>query len=302
MTVWIAVIVCVLIVSMLAFALRKQTSRFFFRHGHARLAALVLAPLAWLVIAYLGSLGALLLTSLYRVDSFTTKLVKDPGLQNFEELITTPVYRRVVLRSILVAAGVTVIDLFLAIPVGFYLAKVATARVRRALAVLVTMPLWASYLVKAYAMRSFLDPADGLIKKLLGVTPGFGLASTILVLAYLWLPYAILPIYAGLERLPNSLLEASSDLGAHAWPTMRRVILPILAPAVVAASIFTFSLSLGDYLAVDIVGGKTQLVGSVVYDNFVQNGPLAAAVAVIPMIIMTVYLLGARATGALDNL
>jgi putative spermidine/putrescine transport system permease protein len=299
---WIVAIVCIATISALAFAFRKQLSRFFFRHGHARLAALVLAPLAWLVVAYLGSLGALLVTSLYRVDSFTTKMVKEPGWQNFEEILTTPVYRRVVLRSILVAAGVTLVDLVLALPVAFYLAKIATPRVRRILAVMVTMPLWASYLVKAYAMRSFLDPADGLLKKVLGVTPGFGLTSTIIVLAYLWLPYAILPIYAGLERLPNSLLEASSDLGAHAGPTFRRVILPILGPAIVAASIFTFSLSLGDYIAVDIVGGKTQLVGSVVYDNFVQNGPLAAAVAIIPMIIMTVYLLGARATGALDNL
>jgi putative spermidine/putrescine transport system permease protein len=174
--------------------------------------------------------------------------------------------------------------------------------VRRFVAVAVTMPLWASYLVKAYSMRAFLDPAGGIIKKTIGVSPGFGLVSTVLVLAYLWLPYAILPLYAGLERLPNSVLEASSDLGAHAGPTVRRIVIPILAPAIVAASIFTFSLSLGDYIAVDIVGGKTQLLGSVVYDNFVQNGPLAAAVAIIPMIIMFVYLLGARRTGAFENL
>ena len=280
----------------------RSLARFLHRHSRLRLAALLGAPLAWLVVAYLGSLAALLVTSLYRVDSFTSKLVKDVGWRNFNEVITTPVYRRVVLRSVLVAIGVTIVDLLLALPVAFYLAKVASPRIRRIVAVAVTMPLWASYLVKAYAMRAFLDPAGGLIKKAIGVSPGFGLASTVLVLAYLWLPYAILPLYAGLERLPNSVLEASSDLGGHAGSTVRRIVMPILAPAIVAASIFTFSLSLGDYIAVDIVGGKTQLLGSVVYDNFVQNGPLAAAVAIIPMIIMFVYLLGARSTGAFENL
>jgi putative spermidine/putrescine transport system permease protein len=280
----------------------RSLARFLHRHGHVRLAALLVAPMAWLVIAYLGSLAAMLLTSLYRLDSFSNKLIREPGLQNFSEILTTPVYRRVVLRSLAVAAGVTVFDLLLALPVAFYIAKIATPRVRRILAVAVTMPLWASYLVKAYAMRTFLDPSDGLIKRVLGVSPGFGLPSTVIVLAYLWLPYAVLPLVAGLERLPNSLLEASSDLGGRAWPTFRRVVIPILGPALVAASIFTFSLSLGDYIAVDIVGGKTQLIGSVVYDNFVQNGPLAAAVAIIPMIIMMVYLFGARATGALDNI
>jgi putative spermidine/putrescine transport system permease protein len=280
----------------------RSLSRFLHRHGYVRLAALVVMPLAWLVVAYLGSLGGLLITSLYRIDSFTTKLIKEPGLQNFQEIKDTPVYGRVVLRSVLVAAGVTILDLFLAIPVAVFLAKVATPKVRRIVAVMVTMPLWASYLVKAYAVRVFVDPADGLLERTIGVSPGFGLVSTVIVLGYLWLPYAILPIYAGLERLPNSLLEASSDLGAKAGPTFRRVIIPMLGPAIIAASIFTFSLSLGDYIAVDIVGGKTQLIGSVVYDNFVQNGPLAAAVAIIPMVIMVVYLLGARKSGALDNL
>jgi putative spermidine/putrescine transport system permease protein len=280
----------------------RPLARYLHRHGRVRLAALLIAPMAWLVVAYLGSLAAMLLTSLYRLDSFSNKLIKDPGLQNFSEILTTPVYRRVVLRSLAVAAGVTVFDLLLALPVAFYIAKIATPKVRRILAVAVTMPLWASYLVKAYAMRTFLDPSDGLIKRIVGISPGFGLPSTVIVLAYLWLPYAVLPLIAGLERLPNSLLEASSDLGGRAWPTFRRVVIPILGPALVAASIFTFSLSLGDYIAVDIVGGKTQLVGSIVYDNFVQNGPLSAAVAIIPMIIMMFYLFGARATGALDNI
>jgi putative spermidine/putrescine transport system permease protein len=262
----------------------------------------LLAPLSWLVVAYLGSLAALLLTSLYKVDTFTNKVVKEVGASNFNAVITEPVYRRVVFRSLWVALTVTVIDLLLALPVALFLSKIASVRTRRIVSVLVTMPLWASYLVKAYAMRTFLDPADGLIKRAFGWSPGFGLTATIIVLSYLWLPYAIVPIYAGLERLPNSLIEASSDLGAKAGVTTQRVIIPMLGPAIFAASIFTFSLSLGDYIAVKIVGGKTQLIGSVVYAYFVQNGPLAAAVAIIPMIIMLAYLFGVRATGALENL
>ncbi len=258
--------------------------------------------MVWLVVAYLGALAALLITSFYKLDGFSGATIKEFGFQNFTEIRTVSVYRHVVVRTVLVATAVTVIDLALAIPISFYLAKIASPRVRRILSVAVTMPLWASYLVKAYAWRTFVDPGDGLIKKVFGVTPGLGLASTTIVLAYLWLPYAILPVYAGLERLPDSLLEASADLGGHALVTFRKVVIPVLGPALVAGSIFTFSLSMGDYIAVDLVGGKTQMIGSVVYDNFVQNGPLAAAVSLIPMAIMLVYLLGARQTGALENM
>lgn len=267
-----------------------------------QLYGLLSAPMAWLVIAYLGALASLLLTSFYKLDSFSGALIREFGTDNFREMLTTPVYRAVVVRTLLIAISVTIIDLALAVPISFYLAKIATPRVRRILTVAVTMPLWASYLVKAYAWRTFVDPGDGFIKRVFGVTPGLGLTSTTIVLAYLWLPFAILPIYTGLERLPDSLLEASADLGARAGLTFRKVVLPVLGPALVAGSIFTFSLSLGDYIAVDLVGGKTQMIGSVVYDNFVQNGPLSAAVSLIPMIIMFVYLFGARKTGALDNL
>ena len=165
------------------------------------------------------------------------------------------------------------------------------------------MPLWASYLVKAYAWRTFLDPEGGLLRKVFGASPGFGLPAIVLVLAYLWLPYAILPIYAGLDRLPDSLLEASSDLGGRAGATFRSIVFPLLLPALLAASIFTFSLSLGDYITVGIVGGKTQMIGNVIYANFgVNNVPLAAAFAVVPMLIMVVYLLLVRRSGALENL
>lgn len=258
--------------------------------------------MTWLVVAYLGALAAMLVTSFYKLDGFTGATIKEFGLQNFQEINNKEVYFSVVVRTLLVALAVTVIDLLLAVPISFYLAKIATPKVRRILSVAVTMPLWASYLVKAYAWRTFVDPGDGLIKKVFGVTPGLGLVSTTIVLAYLWLPYAILPIYSGLERLPDSLLEASADLGGHAWVTFRKVVIPVLGPALVAGSIFTFSLSLGDYIAVGLVGGKTQMIGTVVNSYFVQNGPLAAAVSLIPMAIMLVYLLGARKSGALDNL
>jgi putative spermidine/putrescine transport system permease protein len=171
----------------------------------------------------------------------------------------------------------------------------------------VLMPLWASYLVKAYAWRGMLS-TGGLLDWLaapVGLqSPGYGLAATILTLAYLWLPYMVLPIYAGLERLPNSLLEASADLGARSGRTLRHVILPMAFPAIVAGSVFTFSLSLGDYIAVKIVGGANQLLGNVVFDNVgaANNLPFAAAVATVPVVVMLVYLAAVRRTGALESL
>ena len=192
----------------------------------------------------------------------------------------------------------------IALPIAFFMAKVASARLQRVLVIAVLMPLWASYLVKAYAWRSVLaeggvaDWATG------GHSPGYGLPATIITLAYLWLPYVILPIYAGLERVPNSLLEASSDLGASTARTLRLIVLPMLWPAIIAGSIFSFSLSLGDYITVNIVGGANQLLGNLVYTNVgaANNLPLAAAIALIPVVIMFVYLGVVRRTGALENL
>jgi ABC-type spermidine/putrescine transport system permease subunit I len=276
------------------------------RHPRVRLATLLSAPLLWLVVAYLGSLGVMLISSLWTVDVFTGDLIRRATLANFRTMLTDPVYRTVALRSLGVAAAVTVIDATLALPMAFFMAKVATPRIRHWLVIAILTPLWASYLVKAYAWRVLLangGPVDWVFGGP-GRGPGYGLAATVIVLSYLWLPYMILPVYAGLDRLPNSLLEAAGDLGARAGQAFRTVVLPMIIPSVVAGSIFTFSLSLGDYITVQIVGGKSQLIGNLVYVNIgtANNLPFAAALATIPIATMVIYLLAARRAGALDEL
>jgi putative spermidine/putrescine transport system permease protein len=284
-----------------------SASAFAHRHPRLRLAGLLSAPMLWLVAAYLGSLAVMLLTSLWSVDAFTTALVREPTADNFRTLLTEPVYRTVALRSLAVAAGVTVLDAVIALPMALYMAKVAGPRARQLLVAAVLTPLWASYLVKAYAWRTMLAEG-GVLNWALGPFgghgPGFGLTATTITLAYLWLPYMILPIYAGLERVPDSLLEASSDLGATAGRTFRSVLLPLLFPSIVAGSIFTFSLSLGDYITVKIVGGSTQMFANVIYDNIgvAGNLPFAAAAALFPVLAILLYLALVRRTGALDNL
>src|SRR6185312_15447249 len=228
------------------------------------------------------------------------------GLQNFETLLQEGVYRQIVIRTVLIAAAVTVTDALLAFPIAFYMAKVAKRRARALLVILVVMPLWSSYLVKVYAWRIILAE-DGILNwalNPLGLSgPGFGNVATWLVFSYLWLPYMILPIYAGLERIPNSLLDASGDLGGRPWMTFRRVVLPLAMPAVVAGSIFTFSLTLGDYIAPTLVS-STQFIGNVVSANvgIANNLPLAAAFATVPVVVMLVYLLVARRLGAFEAL
>ena len=277
------------------------------RRPGLRLSALLAAPLLWLVVAYLGALGALLLSAFWTTNVFTGDIVKQFSTQNFHDLITGEVYRRIALRSIGVAALVTVIDAVIAFPMALCMAKLTSPRAQRWLVIAILTPLWASYLVKAYAWRVMLS-GEGLVHwalEPLGMSgAGYGLTAVIITLAYLWLPFMILPIYAGLERLPNSLLDASADLGASTFRTFRAVIWPIAFPAVVAGSIFTFSLSLGDFISVKIVGGKTQLIGNVVYDNIgaANNLPFAAAVATVPVAVMVIYLVAVRRTGALENL
>jgi putative spermidine/putrescine transport system permease protein len=243
----------------------------------------------------------------WSVDSFTGELIRVPTLDNLKLLLEQSVYRRVALRTVGVAVSVTAIDLVIAVPMALYMAKVAAPAMRGVLVTAVLTPLWASYLVKAYAWRTMLA-SDGVINWALrpfGLDgPGFGLVATVVTLSYLWLPYMILPIYAGLERIPNSLLEASSDLGAPAGWTLRKIVLPLLFPAMVAGSIFTFSLSLGDYLTVKIVGGSTQLFANIIYDNIgvADNLPFASAAAFFPVVVILIYLALARRAGALERL
>jgi putative spermidine/putrescine transport system permease protein len=282
---------------------RGSLSAFFATKRRTRLAILLSAPMLWLVVAYLGSLAVMFISALWTTDSFTGNVVKTINGQNLQDVYTDAVYRRVALRTVGVAAGVTLIDAIIAFPVAFYMSKVASRWTRLLMVVAILTPLWASYLVKAYAWRSVLAPNGPLTWVTGGHTPGYGLTATIITLAYLWLPYMVLPVFAGFERLPTSLLEASSDLGGRPGRTIRSVVLPMVFPAIAAGSIFTFSLSLGDYIAVGIVGGKTQLLANVIYGQLVtaNNQPLAAALSTMPLIAIVLYLLAMRRTGALEN-
>jgi ABC-type spermidine/putrescine transport system permease subunit I len=287
--------------------LPHPVSSFLHSRARLRLALLLSAPLFWLGLVYIAALAALLITAFWTVDTFTGQVKIEWTLDNIITVVTGSLYQTVTLRTLGVALLVTVIDIGIALPIAFFMAKVASARWQRILVIAVLMPLWASYLVKAYAWRSVLSQ-DGIFAWLVepfgGSTPGYGLPAAIMTLAYLWLPYVIMPIYAGLERVPNSLLEASGDLGAGSWRTFRSVVLPMLWPAIIAGSIFSFSLTLGDYITVNIVGGASQMLGNLVYTNVgaANNLPLAAAISLIPIAIIFIYLAAVRRTGALNNL
>ena len=283
----------------------RRLSAFLHRHPRLRLALLIALPLGFLVVVYLGSLFLLLLNSLWTTDSFTGNVLHTTSLENFKTILTTEVYRVVTGRTLLAAVVVTVADALIALPMAFYMAKVASARAQRLLVIAVLAPLWASYLVKAYAWRAIFSndgPADWLLKPFGVDAPNGNYWFAVITLGYLWLPYMILPIYAGLERLPNSLLDASADLGAKSGRTFRSVIMPIIVPSVIAGSIFTFSLTLGDYIAVELVGGKVQFLGNLVYAQQVYNLPIAAALSLVPVVIVLLYLFLVRRTGALEEL
>ena len=284
----------------------RRLAGFLWRRPRLQVGLLLAGPLGWLVIAYLGSLAVLFVAAFWRLDPFSGEVVKEYGIQNFQTLVENDVYRRIVVRTVLIAAAVTVTDVLLAFPIAFYMAKVAAPRTRAILAVAILMPLWASYLVKVYAWRVILSE-DGMLNWALGPLgldgPGFGVVATWLVFSYLWLPYMILPVYAGMERIPDSLMDAAGDLGARPGRIFRNVVLPMALPAVVAGSIFTFSLTLGDYITPQLVS-NTQFIGNVVYANVgvANNLPLAAAFATVPVVIMIVYLLIARRLGAFESL
>src|SRR5215203_3502286 len=274
-------------------------------HGRERLqvGALLAGPVGWLVIGYLGSLALLLLTAFWSVDPLSGLTEKSFTLDNFQTLFDEPVYRDIVWRTIRTALLVTITDAVIAFPIAFYMAKLASRRGKALLVIAVLLPLWSSYLVKVYAWRTLLS-ADGVINWALepiGLSgPGYGTTAVWLVMSYLWLPYMILPIYAGLERIPNSLISASEDLGASPFTTFRRVILPLAFPAVVAGSIFTFSLTLGDYITPRLVSND-QFIGNVIFSNIANNQPFAAALAIVPIVVMIVYLLVARRLGAFEH-
>lgn len=286
---------------------RRRLAGALHRHVGVRLGGLLVGPLAWLVVVYVGSLLILFLNAFWQRDEFTGLVIREFTLDNFVELLSSPTYRLITLRTVGMAAVVTATCAVLAFPIAYYMARVAAPRTRGLLVVAVLMPLWASYLIKAYTWRLILSN-DGVLNWLLeplGLAgPGLGdnLVGPWLVFTYLWLPYMILPIYAGLERIPASLLEASEDLGGRSWMTFRRVILPLTLPAVVAGSIFTFSLTMGDYIVPGLVS-TTQFIGNVIYANFgAGNFPLAAAFALVPLVIMVGYLLVARRLGAFEAL
>jgi putative spermidine/putrescine transport system permease protein len=282
----------------------RRLGRFFYRRPRVAVASLLAAPLGWLIIGYLGSLVVLFAAAFWNVNALTGEVSQTFTLDNFKTFIDQSVYRTVAFRTLGIAAAVTVTDAILAFPVAFFMAKVAGRRGKAVLVVAVLMPLWSSYLVKVYAWRIILSSGGVLHWALhpLGIQgPGYGNTAVWLVMSYLWLPYMILPIFAGLERIPDSLLAASEDLGAGPFTTFRRVILPLALPAVAAGSIFTFSLTLGDFITPQLVS-NTAFIGNVVYSNITNNLPLASAFATVPILIMIVYLLIARRLGAFEHL
>jgi len=274
------------------------------RRPRVRLGLLLAGPVGWLVIVYLGSLAILFANAFFTRDAFSGATIYQPTLDNFAELLSDP-YPGITLRTILMAAAVTVTCAVIALPIGFYMARVASPRVRGALVVAVIVPLWASYLIKVYSWRLILAE-EGILNSALeplGLRgPGFGDIAVWLVFTYIWLPYMILPVFAGFERVPGSLLEASADLGGRSWVTFRRILLPLVFPAIVAGSIFTFSLTLGDYIAPAQVS-TTIFIGNAIYSNFgAGNFPLAAALSLVPLVIVLLYLLLARRLGAFEAL
>jgi putative spermidine/putrescine transport system permease protein len=290
-------------------AARRRLAAAFWRRPWLRPVVLLLPPLAWMTILYLAALGVLFVSAFWGVDAFTGKLVHTWSLANFDTLIHEPTYRTIAIRTIVMAALVTITDAIIALPFAYFMARIAPPRLRSLLFVLVLLPLWASYLGRIYAWRLILAKEGALNWSLDKVgLPTVDIAYTNtamwIVFSYIWLPFMILPIYAAFERIPDSYLEASRDLGARNWTTFRRVILPLALPGIVAGSIFTFSLTLGDYITPDLIGSK-DFIGNVIYRNVLgltNNLPFAAAYATVPLIVMAVYLALARRTGAFEAL
>ena len=286
--------------------IRRRSLAALYRHVPAQLLILLAPPVGWFGVVYLGSLAILLLSAFWYLNPVTSAVVHDFSLSNFQQLIEDPVNRVIIQRTVTIALAVTATDMLLAFPIAWFMARVASPRVRSLLFMGVLLPLWSNYLVRVFAWKIILAQG-GPLDALLGLAglqgPGFSDVSTWLVFSYLWLPYMILPIFAGFERIPNSLFEASADLGGRGGVTFRRVVLPLVLPALAAGSIFTFSLTLGDYITPELVS-KNQFLGSVIYLNqgTANNVPFAATFAIVPIGIMAIYLLIARRLGAFNAL
>jgi len=295
-----------------------------FLHGRNAfyVSLLLLPPLLWLGTIYLGSLFALLAQSFYAIDEFTARIVPELTLATYRQLVTHPANVDIVLRTLLMAVAVTVACGIVAFPVANYMARHAGPKLKAFFYVGVMLPMWTSYLVKVYAWRLILAK-QGIVAwgfDTIGATPlldraletpvigGPSLASSyigmFIVFVYMWLPFMILPLAAALERVPGSLLQASSDLGAKPGQTFRNVVLPLALPGLAAGSVFTFSLTLGDYIIPSVVGAPGYFIGMMVYQQqgTAGNMPLAAAFSVVPIVLIALYLSLARRLGAFDAL
>jgi putative spermidine/putrescine transport system permease protein len=289
---------------------RIRASAALFRRPWLRAGLLLSGPAAWFVFIYLGALFLLFLSALWSVDPFSGKIVHSWTLANFETLFNVSAYRTIALRTIGIAAAVTVTDILLAVPFAFFAARIAPKRLQAALFVAVLIPLWSSYLVRVFAWRLILAK-DGILNWSLeqvglgALNIGYSNWAMWIVFSYIWLPFMILPVWAAIERVPDSVLESSADLGARGWRSFRLVLLPLILPGIVAGSIFTFSLTLGDFITPTLVGGAgSTFIGNVVYQEvgISNNVPFAAAFATVPLVIMGIYLLVARRLGAFEAL
>jgi len=292
------------------------------RRESLRVFLLLVPPLLWFGTVYLGSLFALLAQSFYAIDEFTAKIIREPTLATYRQLLTQPANLDIVVRTVGMAVVVTIASAFLAFPVAYYMARHARGRIRALFYVGVMLPMWTSYLVKVYAWRlilanqgilSWLFTSLGqqpLLDRLLAA-PGIGgpsLSSSYLglfvVFVYMWLPFMILPIQAAVERIPGSYIEASADLGANPATTFTKVIFPLAMPGIAAGSIFTFALTLGDYIIPQVIGDSTNYIGQVVYkqQGVAGNVPFAAAFSLVPIVVIGMYLWLAKRLGAFDAL
>jgi putative spermidine/putrescine transport system permease protein len=286
----------------------SRLSAVLWRRPWARATLLLTPPLAWFLLIYVAALVVLLITAFWQVNPYTNVLERIWNLDNFKVILQTPAYRGIIGRTVGMAAGVTVVDAVIAFPFAYYMARIASGRTRTILFVATLLPLWAGYLAKVYSWQLILN-SHGVLNWSLGRAGTAGLINTnwavFIVFCYIWLPFMVVPVYAALDRVPPSMIEASQDLGGRTWRTLRSVIVPLVLPGVVAGSIFTFSLTLGDYITPLLVGGTNSVfIGTVIYSNAagVNNVPLGAAMAVVPVVIMACYLLFARSLGAFREL